>query len=296
MPPADVRRCHDNAAMKNALADQVAPHVSPLRAGAATAEPRPARRAGDRDCALLLLAAPRISADGSGSPLAGHSWTVPADVHPDGAQLDGASILIAVPGDEVLVLPVAGARPISVESEDLRGEARALAAEWRRQRDRAALRIRISDWLIVYVDRLADAVSPDHVGEALTACAPLVVGTPLALAYTIERGCQELTFRPLPWADAPEGLPALSAAEVAGWAEVSVVTSVEARPRSAPYGCLAALFPALGAAQLLCAVVNDGMLLILVERRRDRIFTAEDRDLLGWIVKQARRALSRLAT
>jgi hypothetical protein len=44
----------------------------------------------------------------------------------------------------------------------------------------------------------------------------------------------------------------------------------------------------------VCASSDDDALLVLVERRKERIFTAEDRDMLSWVVRQAARALASL--
>lgn len=56
---------------------------------------------------------------------------------------------------------------------------------------------------------------------------------------------------------------------------------------------LAPVLAAFGAAQLLCATVGRDAVLIVVERRRDRVFTTDERDTVGWIVRRTERHLVR---
>jgi hypothetical protein len=89
--------------------------------------------------------------------------------------------------------------------------------------------------------------------------------------------------------------PPLAASFASRFETPSVVTGFEARDDGyGPYPELAPLFADFAATQLICASVRSDALLILIERRRDRIFTAEERDMLAWIVRHARLALARV--
>jgi hypothetical protein len=124
-------------------------------------------------------------------------------------------------------------------------------------------------WLMVYVDALDAAQTSAEAVAAVRSCAPLVAGGVEALL------CD------LPDPHMPDGSVVMTPAE-AGW------------PSDGSRNGFSMLFERTRAAQFLCTRLTDRLLLVLVERRRARVFTAEDRDLVMWIVTRARRALLRL--
>jgi hypothetical protein len=73
-----------------------------------------------------------------------------------------------------------------------------------------------------------------------------------------------------------------------------IMTGFEVHPPDGSPASLAPLFDALAATQLVCAPVGHDALLVLAERRRNRVITAEDRDLLDWTMKHAERVLAEI--
>lgn len=265
--------------------------------GASHIEPR--RRVEDRNSAVMLINASSLSGEGQLATLVPLDTDVLSDTLPPDAQLGGASFLVSLDGDELLLLSSSCARslPCDRDGEVLRSYVSALAASGRLERYRAARRMRMPDWLMVYVDELHAADSPDDVCNALIACAPLVIGAFTALVVTTDVGGETASLRAVQEPRTAVSLPSLPARAAAALYAPGIVSEVEVQPgRSGARVALAALFHAYSAAQLVCTPLTPGLTLVLVERRRDRVFTAEDRDLLDWIVKHARHRLTSLET
>lgn len=211
------------------------------------------------------------------------------------ALLPGTTLIVSLPGDEVLVLPSTDAHflPRGADELDLRRRVAAAAGAWRRERHRVERRNRMPDWLMRYVDDVNGAATPQAVYVALMSCTPLVMDAYLAVVYELVQAGAEPDLRAV--RDASDSIPTLPARAASALAGPVVVSRVEAHQEAGgAHGILAPVFVGLAAAQLLCRVVVEGAWLVLAERRHDRVFTSEDRDLLEWLLEQARRRLAQI--
>jgi len=212
-------------------------------------------------------------------------------------ELSRTALLIDLPGDEVLLLPGADAQilPRGDGEEDLRRRASSAATAFLRERHRLQRRIQVPDWLMGYVDELQRAATAADVHLALLACTMHAASTFTAVAYVPGKNGTAGMLEPLQQLGDEAALPALPRAATARFTALCVMTEVEARDNAGRSHALAPVFAAFGAAQLVCLPVGADAVHILVERRRERVFTAEDRDMLDWVVRQAERALAALS-
>jgi len=250
----------------------------------------------DPDVALILVDdAARAPGDGSVSSPAMSAKALLQRCAP--IELSRTALLIDLPGGEVLLLPGADAQilPRGEGEEDLRRRASSAATAFLRERHRLERRIQVPDWLMAYVDEVQRAATAADVHRALLACTMHVASTFTTVTYVPEKNRTAGMLEPLQQPGDGAALPSLPRAATARFTAVSVMTEVEARDDAGRSHVLAPVFAAFGAAQLVCMPVGADAVHILVERRRERVFTAEDRDMLDWVVRQAERALAALS-
>ena len=246
----------------------------------------PSRRA--EDATIVLFGADRTEA-GLAAEL--------HDFQPTPERLANAAFLVDIGGDEALVLPAADAHllPRGEGGAELRARASAMTQALRRERDWVRRRLQMPDSLLAYAEQLQEARTEADVYEALRLVAAPVVGAYTAVMYVAVGDTADAAFHPL--ADPALRLPLepLPLDTIMPFARQRLITRAEVLADTAgPLAPLADLLAATGAAQLLCAPVATDALLVLVERRQQRLLTGEDLDLLAALVRQAEGTLRRI--
>ena len=250
--------------------------------------PAPGRRA--EDAAVILFGGDR-HARGSVTGL--------DQLHPTPAQLAHSAFLIELDGEDALVVPGADAHvvPRGDGGEELQQRAGAMAQALRRERDRLERRLRMPDFLLAYAESLLEARSPEEAYQALREVVVPVVGAYTAVVFFYAGDAPDARFVPLADPAPRLQLPDLPGDSVTYFIEPQVVTRAEiAADRTGVLAPFTAVMDAAGAAQLLVAPVGTDALLVLIERRRDRVLAGDERDLLSALVRQAESAVGRLAS
>ncbi|HEY7768586.1 GGDEF domain-containing protein [Longimicrobium sp.] len=194
-------------------------------------------------------------------------------------------------GEGVLVTgAVAGRVPQGRHDPDLMDRAAVGAAVFMRERLRTEKRQRLPDQLIVYFEELNAAENDGQVMRALADHALRIVGAHTSVA--LMREPNGLLRAPMP------AEPCACRARVClAWddrfAEPGLILSEDARPGGAIPGA-AALFGDPHTALVAHVPVGGEGVLVLTERRDERIFEPEDWDVLRALALQAQMALRRL--
>jgi diguanylate cyclase (GGDEF)-like protein len=194
-------------------------------------------------------------------------------------------------GEGVLVTgAVAGRVPQGRHDPDLMDRAAVGAAVFMRERLRTEKRQRLPDQLIVYFEELNAAENDGQVMRALADHALRIVGAHTSVA--LMRESSGLLRAPVPTE------PCACRARVClAWddrfAEPGLILSEDARPGGAIPGA-APLFGDPHTALVAHVPVGGDGVLVLTERRDERIFEPEDWDVLRALALQAQMALRRL--
>lgn len=198
--------------------------------------------------------------------------------------------LLDLGGEDACLVGATGACAIP---RDARGapslaHAAAAASAWRLAQRRMAQRLERADWLLAYADALGVADSAHEVHAALVRHAPRVLGAfaGAVLLYSGSEGPVELlraNGRTLAHG-------AMHPDVVARFARAGILAPADLG--GAPE-FLRDLVSDLNASYLLHAPLQPGATVLLAERRRERVFTAEDADLFQAIVRQAKAVLRR---
>lgn len=202
-------------------------------------------------------------------------------------------LLLDAPGGEGVLVTgaVAGVVPQGSDSPDLMDRAAVGASVFLRERLRTEKRQRLPDQLISYFEELNAADSEDAVWRALADHALRIVGahTSLALVRDEPRGLLRAPGRAD--ADAREYRACIL------WDDrlslPGLILSEDAR-RGGPAEFAAPLFGDPATALLAHVPVSPGGVLVLTERREERIFEPEDWDVLRALALQAEMALRRI--
>lgn len=254
----------------------------------ATGGHSPARRA--EDAGIVLF-----GTDSSGAGIAADLGSF----QPTPERLANAAFLIDLGGDEALVVPAADAHllPRGAGGAELADRAVAMTQALRRERDWVSRRLRMPDSLMAYAERLQQAGTEADVYEALREVATPVIGAFTAVIYVTVGDTADAQFHPLADPDLRLPLEPLPLDTIMSFAGQRLITAAEVPAE--PSGALApvaSILAVTGAAQLLCSPVATDALLVLVERRRQRVLTGEDLDLLAALVRQAEGALRRIVS
>jgi len=256
------------------------------------------RRGDDRTLGVLMATPTRWIADGTRVPAGDERGPraavraavqelaeVPADVQ------DLVLLLESGP-EEGMLLAASGSWRLPREGQgDLLAQARARIAALRQERMRQAKRQRLPDQLIAYFEELNAATAEDDVFRALADHALLIVGAHTSLVFVRDpaRGMLRAPARP--------GAPATEYRACILWderfAEPGLMQALDARAG----GCCAGAAPLFGdpsTAQVAHVPVADEGLLVLTERREDRVFEPEDWDVMRALALQAEMALRRI--
>ncbi|HEX9936247.1 MAG TPA: GGDEF domain-containing protein [Longimicrobium sp.] len=200
-------------------------------------------------------------------------------------------LLEAGPDEGVLMAASGTCRLPATGESDLLAHASAQLAVLRQERLRQAKRQRLPDQLIAYFEELNAAEADEQVFRALAEHALKVVGahTAVTLVRDHARGMMRAPARP--------GAPATEHRLCILWDDrfnrPGLLLAVDARREG---GCNAAapLFGDPSTALLAHVPVADEAVLMLTERREDRIFEPEDWDVLRALALQAEMALRRI--
>ena len=195
-------------------------------------------------------------------------------------------------GEGVLVTgAVAGRVPQGSESPDLLDRAAVGASLFLREKMRTEKRQRLPDQLIVYFEALNAAECEDDVWRALADHALQIVGAHMALAMV--RDADRGLLRAPAAAEARAGEHRACILWDERFAAPGLILSEDARPGgSAPFA--APLFGDPATALLAHVPVGSEGVLILTERREERIFEPEDWDVMRALALQAVMALRRV--
>ncbi|MGH7458339.1 MAG: diguanylate cyclase [Longimicrobiaceae bacterium] len=206
------------------------------------------------------------------------------------ARAEEAAFILDDGQEDVLLVAGASLRriPRGKGEKELLSRAAKGAAAWRRERGRVLRRMSLPKRLIEFTSEIAHATTREQALSALERHTAWVVGGYQAILFVPN---QERT-RLLPFqANCALSVyldpdPALSRG--------GVVTPDQAAPGTGgPFDGLAPLFSETGAAQLAYLPVEEEGVLVLVERRDDRHFDAEDWNLLHAMGAQTSAALER---
>lgn len=253
------------------------------------------RRGDDRTTSVLLARPTRWIADGArahtGDPAPRFSFDHDA-ARPVPAEGEDLVLLLEAGPDEGVLLAAGGACRLSPQGEgDLLAQAAERIAALRQERLRQAKRERLPDHLISYFEELNAADGENDVFRALGEHSLRMVGAHTSLVLVRDGARGILRAPPRPGAPATEYRAALLWDD--RFAEPGLMLAVDAL-RSGPCPAAAPLFGDPQTAQVAHVPVGTEGLLVLTERRDDRIFEPEDWDVLRALALQAEMALRRI--
>jgi len=273
----------------------------------------PGRRLEDRVATLLLVPAgpgvPRGAGIGEAvarTPRAVHSFQLAADrtdlvvsaeaVTPDAL---GAIFAVRVSRDDVLL--ISGDEQVLFAAPEEAGASSprlaAAATTVRRARARSLKRCASRDAFLLLSERLSRAQSTGEVVDGLLQHLPSVVDGFAAAVALRSTGSDAATLKwrsPLPAAPGGRPLPGSIPAQALTRLSISGVLTSEGCAEDQAVRGLAELMEEAGAAKLAFAGLGESGALLLLERRPDREFEADDWHLLGLVARQAEDALIRI--
>jgi len=261
----------------------------------------------DDEAAELLIAAPGPPPTGSPhaegdapatlqlfgyrvDPRGPHFYSLPDPSAPRG----DVTLLLDVGGPHMLFVAGASVRRIAKgrDHREMLERAALGTLTWKQERLRVSRRIDLVDRVIAYTDRLSEAVSPDEIYHTLVESAVAIVG-----GYGAVLILRESEDGPLYVRSSTVETVRISEMTVTHHPRFSRPGILRASDASAetgsPFAHLASLFTDLKAVSIAHQPVGDEAVLFLLERRRGRLFEAEDWDLLRTLAKQAATALER---
>lgn len=215
---------------------------------------------------------------------------------PIACERSAAALLLELESGDAVLVPIADAQMLKRGGHhDLQSRAAALARALQHERERIERRLHMPDLLLAYADALLGARTDADVYTALRYAAGTLISSWTAIVFVASGAAHDASFQPVADPLLPLTVAALPARTATWFARPLVITRAEidadARRALTPLGVI---MDDTGAAQLLCAPVAGDALLVLVERRSDRVVTAEERDLVNGLVSQAEGALRRL--
>ena len=244
----------------------------------------PLRRRGDHADSVRLPATWTLSGESVGQALTRATAGDCAFRSPPGP----GDILVLSSDGDVLTAGTSHAGPAHTDAR-----VRAAAREWARQRMRAERRMGLVIWLMAYIDGLSVATCAEDVCRSVVGNAALMLDTFVAITCRVD-GSQGAGVVVTQDPAKALSLPPIRPEAISAYSELVIVSDGPARSAAAGES-IACLVDAFAAAHLVWAPVNPDVVLVLAERRRDRLFTSEDRDLLAWVAKQANRRLADIA-
>jgi diguanylate cyclase (GGDEF)-like protein len=265
------------------------------------------RRFEDQEMSLVLALPPKPQSDGapirggSGSciEIRGMRINLREDLFNEtgmsGRDAQGDAVLLLDFGDEEAIL-VTGASvgriPRGHGGQELVRRAAVGASVWSRERNRTSRRALLPEMLIGFSEQLNRAETELEVCRALVEFVPRIAGGYAAVVMLPQGESDELHAVEIP--HAPYEARQISLQRMSRFSGPGTITRDDARPDTgSPFSGLGPLMRDLNAA-VLAHVPFDTGVLMLAERRGDRVFGAEEWDLLGTLSRQADAALKRV--
>ena len=209
---------------------------------------------------------------------------------------EGHVLLLELEGREAILIAGAAVRrlPRGRGKEDLLRRAANGAAGWERERSRMWRWLKLPDQLQSFAEGLNEAESVPEVCRVLCEAIVNIVGAYDAVPLLRE----DDSSAPFQSVDArlrsSGGYHLAIASHPRVW-RPGVVTAPEARSDiGSPFSDLAHLFADTGASAVAHVPLGDAGVLLVVERRKDRVFEPEDWTLLHSLASQAEGALRRV--
>lgn len=179
--------------------------------------------------------------------------------------------------------------PFDVAGRFTRGDIQ--EALWYRQWHRQWRRFQLPDQLLAFYDELGRARTAPEVYDALSKYSASIVGAYTALVFPPRKRAGKLRPVPNPRLSAPANQLSVPVAAPLPKSEPLLADGA----RSGPLAGLAPLFEEERAFSLAHAPLGSGGLVLLVERRRERVFEAEDWELLRTLCAHADAAIRRIS-
>jgi diguanylate cyclase (GGDEF)-like protein len=265
------------------------------------------RRLEDQDLNLLLAQSPEavpsmdtasiattFSVEIRGIQVSPDSGAPSEAGHEPAGTPDDTVFLLDLGAPEAIVVAGGAVRRISrgEGGEDLLSRAAAGAAVWRRERLRTWKRAQLPEQLIAFAEQLHRANTETDVFRALIEYSPRLVGGFTAGIMLRQPGQFDLHGVDVP--NLPYEVRTLSIPALQRLSRASVITREDARADTAsPFSGLSTLMTDVDAS-VVAHVPFDNGILMLVDRRRDRVFGPEDWDLLSTLSRQASASLQRV--
>lgn len=265
-------------------------------------EERGSRRKDDRMGGLLLTSGSRAGARKRGGSSAVRHGSAPAADR--GARLpqppiakESDSVLLMVPtgGESALRLALGtdAAQEWSADAE-IPVETVGDVGEWQREWQRFWKRAQAADRLIAFHDVISLAQDPDEVCSAVVEHAVRLVGAHSAALFLPGRTGDRLGLAGA-WSAGAMLSEDLELPWHPRFSRPGLIAGCDASPKAvAPFDCLAPLVSGSSISMLAHVPFGKGGVLILTERRSERIFEAEDWEMLEAIARQGSAALHRL--
>lgn len=257
----------------------------------------------------LLLACPTDPESRSVQPAGGYrlallEYDAEADRAPHSAPVrqvdaalppDGSVLLLDLGARDAMLVAGAAIRPLprGEGGDDLLARAAAGAAAWRQERLRAWRREQLPEKLIAFSEQLNAAESPEEVCRALGDHVLQIVEGYVTVLLVKEPGAT--VFRPLDLCSPTLDLRRVSLPTHTRFSRAGLLAREEARADTgAPFSSLSPLFTDTRAAYVAHVPVGEDGVLLLVERREERVIGPEDWSILRTLASLAEAALRRV--
>lgn len=240
-------------------------------------------------------------AEGSAPPIdwAAYEW-LPGTL-PDVRELsrveasEGSVLLLELGGDDVLMVAGAAVRrlPVGADRGDLLRRASLGAAGWERERSRLWRWLRLPEQLQSFAERLNQADTVKEVTRVLCEGIVEVVGS--YDAHVLLQDDEESSlYSPEARLVATDGYPLTIPSHPRVWRAGIVAATEASADQGSPFSHLGRLFADTAASTIAHAPLGQSGIVLVVERRSDRVFEPEDWTLLRSLTSQADGALRRV--
>jgi diguanylate cyclase (GGDEF)-like protein len=208
-------------------------------------------------------------------------------------EMEDEVFLLDLGAEEAILVAGAAVRrvPRGTGGEELVSRAAIGAAGWRRERIRTSRRAELPEMLMAFSEQLTRAESEDDVFRALAEYTPRIVGGYAAAVLAWSGG----GFQAVALPHLPFEVRALRLPRLPRFARAGMITAVEARPDTGgPFAELGPFFADFHIALLAHVPFEPIGVLAVLDRRHDRVFEADEWQLLGALSRQAAAAVQRV--
>jgi diguanylate cyclase (GGDEF)-like protein len=229
-----------------------------------------------------------------------YQWRPGADPDPrplrDLTDSEGHVLLLELEGEDAILIAGAAVRrlPRGRDKEDLLRRAATGAAGWERERSRMWRWLKLPDQLQAFAERLNQADNVPAVCRALCEGIVDIVGAYDAVPLLRRDDSSPSFYSMEARLSATGGYHLTIPSHPRVW-RPGIVTATEAHADvGSPFSNLSHLFADTGAAAVAHVPLGDAGVLLVVERRKERVFEPEDWSLLRSLASQAEGALRRV--